>query len=130
MVVNRPSHKELTGKLRAATDAVLNSSNEKPRRFWANDEKILPELDALDLETEKIWKLILDLIQEIMKDPMSCYDGRHPPKTSYEPGSEGCDLYSFSWESEKMGVRFYFKFAIKDDKVSVFSIHDSKYQFN
>ena len=120
LVNKRPRHKELSGKLKSAKE-ILTSKKEG---LFANPSKAPSELMALDiLETEKIWPLIVELLDEITPED---YSGGRPPQKAYEPTIEGSELFAFSWNSQKLSRRMYIKFVLKDETFYYVSLHEDR----
>lgn len=85
---NRPSEKELKGKLDEAKDFLS-----KEEGLFANPGNVTGELYDLDISDSKdVWCLIQSLIEEIKpKD----YTGGRPPLKSYEKSIVGKELFAF-----------------------------------
>jgi len=121
MVVQRPSHKELLGKLQEVRAAVA-----------AGQVMILaPEVlacDAMDLGYvlgDELVSVLLSLLDEV--DPGD-YVGRRTPDRSYKPDIEGLELFSFVVRSHLFGCPTYFKFALHDGVMWLVSLHQSRGQ--
>lgn len=113
--MERPSHKELTAKLRQAKDAVSSKRVEIV-------DPVVVAADALELgylvaEMKRILSKMLDEF-----GPRD-YAGHRPPQKSYEEQIRGCELYAFRWESQLFGCCVYFKFALKEEILWVASLH-------
>lgn len=116
----RPSKKEIDKRLNEAKDALQNQCV-----LFANEAKSVGELMALEIgETEELWPLIFDLIEELEFDD---YAGRYPPEKSYEPTIANCELWAFSWNSNLLKKPMYLKFAIKEGVFYYVSLHKSKF---
>ena len=119
MSIKRPTHKELTGKIRLAKKAVLDN----------NKIAILdPEsaaADALELGylIKNISKVLADILDEIT--PFD-YAGQSPPQRSYETAILGSELFAFRWQSTLLGCETYFKFTIQDDIIWLVSLHRNR----
>lgn len=59
------------------------------------------------------------------------YCGPQPPDRSYEPATEGAEMFAFSWFSDYFGNAMYLKYSIvgsgPTEKLYVFSLHPSRY---
>jgi hypothetical protein len=113
--MERPSHKELTTKIRQARIAVSN------RRVEIVDP-VAVAADALELgylvaEMKSVLSRILDEFGP------GHYAGRRPPQRSYKERIRGCELYAFRWESTLFGCPVYVKFALKEDTLWLASLH-------
>ncbi len=115
----RPSHKELSGKLGEAKDALCKGPG-----LYANSGKAVGELNQLDIQdSSEIWGLILELLKEIQP---SHYSGARPPLKSYEASIEGHDLFAFSWQSQKCQRAMYLKFALNGGRFYYVSLHEDR----
>lgn len=116
---NRPSEKELKGKL----DEAKNFLSKKEGLF-ANPGNVVGELYDLDIgDSKDVWDLIQSLLKEIQpKD----YTGGRPPLMSYEKSIEGKELFAFSWQSQVLNKKMYLKFALKGDRFVYVSLHEDR----
>jgi len=116
--MNRPSHKELTRKLKKARElsAEQQLSIVEPFSFAA---------DAIELgyEVEDLCAIVYSLLNEILPDH---YAGDMPPQRSYEDCIKDSDLFAFEWQSQVLPVKVYCKFAIVDDWLWLVSLHKSR----
>lgn len=110
----RPSHKELSNKLRQAKEAltadlVLVVSEHK---------HFQPDMQECRSATTKAhYRRILQFLEEIAADGgADCYVGRYPPYKCYEKNFENDELYAFAWDSKRMKKRMYLKFGIRTTK--------------
>lgn len=118
-VICRPSIRELHMKISQAKSALEGASG-----LFANPAKAVGELYELEVfEIQKLWNLILELLDEIVPDD---YKGSMPPQKSYEPNTEGYELFAFSWLSKKMSQKMYIKFALKHNRYYYISLHASR----
>jgi hypothetical protein len=116
---NRPSTKELSGKL---SDAIQVLSDEDG--LFADPGKVVWELNALGIDDSKeVWDLIRQILPEIKPEH---YTGSRPPQKSYEKSIEGRELFAFSWESTYLGKKMYLKFALKNERFYYVSLHHDK----
>lgn len=119
--MERPSHREITGKLKAAKEAI-----EKGYYLPADATKATVNLESLDLWGEdEIRKAFLDSISEITPDD---YEGRRPPETSIEREVFGEEMFAFCWESKRFSKRMYLKFCIKKGTFYYISFHETKFR--
>lgn len=119
----RPTHKELTRKIRIATELLINKG------FYPAE---LIKLDAnfrcLNLFTyDEQFDALRAALREICA---THYKGVRPPAKSYEPKTLEDDLFSFAWESDYFGEMMYFKFCLHqsgdDLDLYVFSLHKDR----
>lgn len=126
MTNNRPSHKELTGKLRAALSA-LEADNYAP----VDPTKLADNYYKLRLFTASEQK---DALRAALSEIDSAdYDGSRPPQKSYERGPvEDEELFAFSWDSLYFKRRMYLKFCLVGDghqaALYIVSLHKVRFQ--
>lgn len=119
----RPSHKELMGKIRTASSAIMEG-----RRFFANTDKSVGELYNLEIDNQQLWELLPKLLSEIEALGIDrCYCGKKPPEKSYEGKIKEADLFAFAWDSNLLEKKMYLKFAIVGEKFFYISLHESVY---
>ena len=119
MATKRPTHKELSGKIKLAKEALRTKDG-----LFTDPAKTVGELNALDLGgAEEVWPLIRELLEEC--DPKD-YTGGKPPQKSYESAIEGSELFAFSWKSKKLSKKMYLKFVIKNGLFYYVSLHEDK----
>jgi len=116
--LKRPSKKEIYGKIAQAKDAIQNG-----KCLFGNPEKVVGELDDLELTTEDCWDCISNCLDEITS---SDYAGKRPPDISYEKKIKNKELFAFSWASDYMGKKMYLKFVIRNEFFWYVSFHESK----
>src|SRR3989339_431417 len=100
----RPTHKELTHKIRQAIRAVSEG------RIYVLAPEIIAR-DALELEyrISDLSDLVIDALSAL--SPRD-YIGNRPPKKSYEERIKGAELFAFKAYSKMVGCSFYLKFAL------------------
>ena len=119
---DRPSHKELTKKLRDA-QAILTRSG-----FLAADaRKLGNDFQALKCYTpEEQGDALGAAFSEVTARD---YRGRRPPETSFEKTTHGREMLTFIWSSEYFGQEMYLKFCLhepdqhEETVLYVFSLH-------
>lgn len=114
-MVDRPTHRELQKKLDEASIALTSG-----RRFFVEPGKVVGELDALGLEADEVWALIVNCLAEIRPQD---YTGSRPPQKSYEKKIAGKELFAFAWDSDSCGRKMYLKFVIKEGVFYYVSFH-------
>jgi hypothetical protein len=129
----RPSHKELHGKLRDAL-ALVRGGQWRP----ADVQKLQADWDALEdefgVETtlrEDQLSILTSVMEEIKPEH---YKGHRPPEKSYEPATKGLDMFAFRWDSTLFGhAEMYFKFSVsgtdKGRRVWIFSLHPNRDEY-
>lgn len=121
---HKPSHKELSKKLRQAIELVTEGcvSILEPNAILA---------DSMELGYS--FKLeFYPIIQELLNlaTPEN-YTGARPPQQSYEAEIKGADLYAFVVESSQLdGINIYFKFALYKDTLMIVSLHEDRKEGN
>lgn len=117
--MNRPSHKELFGKLRSARQAI-----EKGQVALLN--QLALATDAIELgysiETE-LNAVLIELLEETT--PVN-YTGTRPPQRSYEQDIQGLELFAFNVESKRFKCRVYLKFAMAGEVLWLVSLHQDR----
>lgn len=116
----RPSVKEIDGKLRAARECVQSSS----KRFFANALKLHSDLEELGLSSaSEIWPSVLKALNEVKaKD----YSGGKPPFKAEEPSVRGEECWQFVWASEAFGKTMFLRFMLKNGCFFYSSLHESR----
>lgn len=119
----RPTHKELSNKIREAKKAVSKKAI----------SVIKPDViasDALELGyhfENDLLKVIKSLLDEISPGN---YAGSKPPQKSYEDEIKDTDLFAFNVESSWFGCGIYLKFTVFDDKFWLVSLHKNREERN
>lgn len=117
--MNRPSHKEVQGKLREARVAVGSES------VFLIDQEAMAE-DAIelgyDIGTELLY-VLADLLEAIS---VGDYAGARPPQKSYKDDIHGLELFPFALESSRLECRVYVKFALAGGVLWLVSLHKDR----
>jgi hypothetical protein len=115
LVMKRPSHKELTGKIRQAREVVSQGD-------IALVELDIITIDAfeLDYQIKDLQNVLYDVLGEVTPDD---YVGRSPPEQSYEDKIKGSELLAFKRKSKRFGCEVYLKFTLKDRVMWLVSFH-------
>jgi hypothetical protein len=116
--MHRPSHHELTGKLRQAqrTAAGKGIAFVEPDPIYA---------DLLDLNYTVV-NFVRQLPKILAEIKPRHYQGRRPPEKSYERKILDCELFAFRWLSKAFGCKMYLKFAFKGGSLWIVSIHEHR----
>jgi hypothetical protein len=117
--MNRPSHRELFGKLRAARAAV-----EKGQVALLNQMALAA--DAIELDYSIGTELNAVLVELLEGTTPLDYTGSRPPQRSYEQDIEGLELFAFSVDSKRFKCRVYLKFAIAEEMFWLVSLHQDR----
>jgi hypothetical protein len=117
--MQRPSNRELFGKVRDAKAAVSNED------VLLIDPDVIAE-DAIELGYD-IGSELLEVLTELLEGMSpSHYAGSHPPQRSYERKIEGLALFPFVVESPRFKCRVYFKFALSRGSLWLVSLHEDR----
>lgn len=119
---SRPTHKELSNKLRKANELLINGNVDilEPKVILADSLELGY---SFKLEFNTIVQKILDLATP------GNYAGGRPPKRSYETRIRNADLFAFIVQLPILDNKdVYFKFALYQDVLVVVSLHEDKNQ--
>ena len=117
--MNRPSHKELFGKLRSAREAV-----QKERIALLNQLALAADAIELDYSIELELEAVLsELLEEASPNH---YTGSRPPQRSYDQNINGLELFAFTIESRRFKCWIYLKFAMQDEVFWLVSLHQDR----
>ena len=117
--MERPSNKELFGKLRDAKTSVRNES------VFLIDQDVIAE-DAIELGYD-IGDELFEVLEELLEGTsLIHYAGSRPPQRSYKKEIEGLELFSFVVESSRFKCRVFFKFALKEGSLWLVSLHKDR----
>lgn len=117
--MNRPSHKELYGKLVSARQAI-----EEGRVALLN--QLALAADAIELDYSIDFELHQVLSELLEATRPSNYTGSRPPVRSYEQEIQGLELFAFTVESKRFKCRVYFKFALGNEMFWLVSLHQDR----
>lgn len=120
-MAERPSHSELSGKLRAAGEAVKNNRIAVVKGM----EKALVT-DALDLGYNIRTELRTVLSELIARTKPEDYAGGRPPKKSYKGEITGQELFAFKVKTARFYCDIYYKFTIWNDDLWLTSLHEDR----
>lgn len=117
--MQRPSNKELFGKLRDARAAVGQGN------IFLIDQDVIAE-DAIELGYDigdELQQVLAELLDETT---VHDYAGSRPPQKSYKQEIEGLELFAFVVERCRFECRVYFKFAIIEGLFWLVSLHQDR----
>ncbi len=117
--MKRPTHKELSNKLRQACAFV-----QKGQVNIINQTALAA--DALELGYSIEFELLEVLNELLEKTKPTDYSGSRPPKRSYEDKISGLDLFAFVVEINRFEETVYYKFSISQDAFWLVSLHIDK----
>ena len=118
MLYKRPSHKEINSKIEQAKDAVL-----KNRISIVNPTNVAADALELGFLVNDISNICSDILKEITPHD---YVGQYPPQRSYETDILESELFAFKWISKRLGCKTYLKFAIKERRMWLVSLHQDR----
>ncbi len=117
--MNRPSHKEIQGKLRESRAAV------RKENVFLIDQDVIAE-DAIELGYD-IQEELLDILSELFEEiSVDDYAGSRPPQKSYQDDIHGLDLFPFVLASRRLECRVYVKFALTEAGLWIVSLHKDR----
>lgn len=114
----RPSHKEISGKIKEAAEAAAQQ-----RIFIVEPISFVADAIELDYPVGLISEIIVSLLNELAPD---YYAGHRPPQRSYENCIKGADLFAFQWKSAALKADIYLKFALREGNLWLVSLHKSR----
>jgi hypothetical protein len=115
MVLKKPTHKDLSNKIRQAQKALAEG-----RLAFVTPAVIA--MDALELEYEiaELPDVLADLLNRATPED---YAGTSPPQQSYEDSILRSDLFAFRIWSAHLNCTIYLKFSLKDNTLWLVSLH-------
>jgi hypothetical protein len=117
--MQRPSNKELLGKLRNARMAIKNG------KIFLINQDVIAE-DAIELGYT-IGNELPEVLTELLDETSwRHYAGSRPPQRSYNQEIEGLELFSFVVESQRFMCRVYYKFALSEESFWLVSLHPDR----
>jgi hypothetical protein len=119
LALPRPTFKELTTRLKEATEAFRTGN-------WAFLELplILDDLAKLQLFDERDFQEgVKAALAEIAPEK---YKGQRPPAKASKEQIRGRELFAFSWDSKHFGMPVYFKFALQAGTLWIVSLHEDR----
>jgi len=115
----RPSHKELSRKLRVARDRLFDGKWRVVRY-----RTFVEECEELNLLTaEERTDALKKVMEEITPDH---YIGRHPPLKGSRGEILEMDLFEFSYKAKFLNEQVYLKFAVGEEQLFIVSFHRAK----
>lgn len=123
---NRPSHKELTGKLRKARELLASPSD----GYIAADLKLASNFYSLDLfSREDQDEALRAAFSEVTAQH---YSGKRPPERAFECAVKDEEIFTFIWQSVFFRKKMYLKFCFHDSSefegeyLCVLSLHEDQ----
>ncbi len=114
--MKRPSHKELSKKIRQAIAAV-----EDENFLLLNMLALVSDADELGyVIDDDIATLLIELLKKSHPDN---YTGFRPPQKSYQQEIQGAELFAFVIENTSLDKPVYFKFSIVEEVLYLISLH-------
>lgn len=115
-MIVRPTHRELTGKIKQAIKAVSDD--------WIcilNQEILARDALELGYQMSDLSDILTDLLSAILPED---YIGHEPPEKSYEDRIKGIELFPFKAYSKILGCNVYLKFGLKGEFIWIISLHE------
>ena len=110
----RPTHKELTNKIKQAIQAVSED------KIYILDPKVIAaDADDLGYRISDLSDLLIDALSALSPND---YIGHQPPKKSYEDRIKGAEIFAFKAYSKVFGCYVYLKFVLKE-RICIVSLH-------
>ncbi len=116
--MRRISHKELSRKLATARDLTSRSLIEV-----VDQESLITDLLELGTLVEELPSVLNAVLDEISEED---YSGGNPPQKSYKDMIREAELFAFLWNSKRLGCRAYLKFALRNNKLWLVSLHEAR----
>lgn len=117
--MKRPSHRELSGKIKTAKKAVAEGCiRQINRKAMVSDA-----LESGYLFEDEFLEIFYDLLNNTTPEH---YTGTKPPQRSYETDIIGMELFAFKVRSGILDLMIYYKFSIKKNCCYVVSLHKDK----
>lgn len=117
--MQRPSNKELYGKLRDAKAEVRNGN------VLLIDPDVIAE-DAIELGYD-IGSELLEVLGELLEETsVTHYAGLRPPQRSYKREIECLELFPFMVKSSRFTCMLYVKFALSGGSLWLVSLHQDR----
>lgn len=121
-MTNRPSHRELAGKIKKATELLSDG-----RIDILEPDVILADSFELGYSFKIEFNAIVGEI--LNKATPENYTGARSPQQSYETKIRGAELFAFVVNLPDLDNRnVYFKFALYEDDLMVVSLHEDRPQ--
>ena len=117
MFNNRPTHKELTNKIRQARQLV---EQQDVIPMTNEDDIVIQALDLGYLVDGEMHEVLCGILDTLNPDD---YAGQRPPQRAYEKQIKGCELLGFSFFSNRFNCAIYFKFTISNGSFWLVSLH-------
>lgn len=117
--MKRPSHKELTRKIRDAQEAVSHG-----RIAVINQAAVA--MDALELGYDIVTEMVDVLCELLSMSRPEHYMGGRPPQRAYEREISDLELFAFVVDPERFEKPVYYKFALAGGMLWLVSLHENR----
>lgn len=118
-MTQRPSHKEISGKINKAIKCIQDGLIR-----IINREAIISEaLELGYLFEDEFSEILIELLENTKPED---YIGTRPPQKSYDSEITGLDLFAFVVESKILEELIYYKFSVRNDICYVVSLHKNR----
>lgn len=114
----RPSNREIFNKIKREKEIVAQGS------IFLVDPDVIAE-DAIELgyQVTNLKSILSQLLDEIR---IEHYVGARPPRKSYKPIIENCELFEFKWTCRIFGCDTYLKYCLKKEVFYLVSLHKDR----
>jgi hypothetical protein len=126
-VQNRPSHREITGKLRQARELLASPSD---GYIAADLAKLASNFYVLGLfSKEEQDEALRAAFSEVTAKH---YSGKRPPERAFECAVRDEEIFTFIWQSLFFKKKMYLKFCFHDssefegEQLFIFSLHEDQ----
>jgi hypothetical protein len=117
-LIRRPSNKELFNKIRDGKEAV-----EQGKIQIVDPAVIAGDAVVLGYQVKNLGNVLFNLLGELR---IEHYVGAHPPRKSYVPLINDCELFEFKWTSGRLGCDVYLKYCLKGNIFYLVSLHEDR----
>lgn len=114
----RPSNREIFNKIKRGKETVAQGN------ILLVDPDVIAE-DAIELgyQVTNLKSILSQLLDEIK---IEHYVGARPPRKSYKPIIENCELFEFKWTCRIFGCDTYLKYCLKGEAFYLVSLHKDR----
>ena len=116
--MKRPSYPELNGEILQGRETALKNCIS-----IVNPASIAADALEIGFAIMDISNVLSDILKEITRHD---YSGQYPPQRSYESRILESELLVFKWESTRLGCKSYLKFALKENRLWLVSLHKDR----
>jgi len=118
MLLKKPTHKDLSNKIRQARKALAEG-----KMVFVSPAVIAADALELEYEIGELPEILVDLLDRATPDD---YAGTSPPQQSYEDPILKCELFAFNVKDSCLNCKVYLKFALKSETLWLVSFHKDR----